>query len=574
MNGNDTIREQLSAYLDGELTADEAARVERAVAEDESLAEELQQLRATRDLLKGLARASAPEGFAERIAAQAGQRQRGATSPTAGPRWIRYAGAAAVLVAAIGLGVLVSQMWLTTGDVEGPHSLAVDDYGRSETIAMTDTSDARETPARAGRQPSGPADRPDVVAGEAGWDGRGAAVVAKGGDSGRPDDDAEGVVGRKGPDAYDWASNVADARDSALGKLRTLNGGNELSIFVDDVPTNQDTVETILVANGIALAPDDQAVVLPSQAVNLNRNFFFNEAQQRQPQPETEEVQYLVYGSQEQLADLAAALESKVVRQQRVSQLPEPLFRQAIEDPGLALAEADEVRRYKKEVSQGDYAGARQDAPASDLPHRAEAEIAKSKAPAPRAAQEAPPTTSARRPEIAPAGAPTAPQASPPNDGKQAEQPEALASSAEVEPTAEELNGKAAPANGARPSAGDTTPVQTRRRQAAAPPLPLREVAAAQESVLKEQARCAAQRIQAGLSAEALQQILAEAPAEAMVITLRRRPPTSRLNTLQQTNLRVLEEQLQPTQQAPNAAPDEARDVQTAPAQKAQQTGQ
>jgi hypothetical protein len=99
-------------------------------------------------------------------------------------------------------------------------------------------------------------------------------------------------------------------------------------------------------------------------------------------------------------------------------------------------------------------------------------------------------------------------------------------------------------------------------------------VAAAQQNVLKQQAQPAAQQIQAGLSAEALQQILAEAPAEAMVITLRRRPPTSRLNTLQQTNLRVLEAQLQQMQQPVNARTVETRDVQTAPAQDAQQTGQ
>ena len=60
MNENEIIREQLSAYLDGELSDDDAGRVERAVEADKELAAELDGLRALRKLLRSLPIQRAP----------------------------------------------------------------------------------------------------------------------------------------------------------------------------------------------------------------------------------------------------------------------------------------------------------------------------------------------------------------------------------------------------------------------------------------------------------------------------------------------------------------------------------
>ena len=61
----DKIREQLSAYVDGELTAAQARQVQEAVARDPGLAAELEALRSVRGLVGRLPRASAPAGIAD-----------------------------------------------------------------------------------------------------------------------------------------------------------------------------------------------------------------------------------------------------------------------------------------------------------------------------------------------------------------------------------------------------------------------------------------------------------------------------------------------------------------------------
>ena len=104
--------EQLSAYLDGELSPQEARRVEEAVQADADLAKELAGLRATRDLLRKLPRHRAPADFVERVVAQAERVRlmeappvRAQDRPTA---WARYLATAAVLLIAAGVGVVIT----------------------------------------------------------------------------------------------------------------------------------------------------------------------------------------------------------------------------------------------------------------------------------------------------------------------------------------------------------------------------------------------------------------------------------------------------------------------------------
>jgi len=111
MSENEKKFEQLSAYLDGELTAAEAKRVEEALRRDESLAEELAALRATRDLVRNLPRQGAPEDLADRVMAQAERLTlvgaRGGEQAGRPMRWVRYVAAAAVVVVAVGMGLII-----------------------------------------------------------------------------------------------------------------------------------------------------------------------------------------------------------------------------------------------------------------------------------------------------------------------------------------------------------------------------------------------------------------------------------------------------------------------------------
>lgn len=61
------VRNRLSAYLDGELSAGEAREVEDALARDAGLREEFEQLKLAVELLHGEGVVDAPPGFAERV---------------------------------------------------------------------------------------------------------------------------------------------------------------------------------------------------------------------------------------------------------------------------------------------------------------------------------------------------------------------------------------------------------------------------------------------------------------------------------------------------------------------------
>ncbi|MDP7163319.1 MAG: zf-HC2 domain-containing protein, partial [Phycisphaerae bacterium] len=104
MTDRERISELLSAYLDGEVTPEEAGAVEQALREDPGVAMELRELTRTRQLLVRLPQAQAPHDFVRTVMARAerkhllGARQAGGAFRTT--RWITLAVAAVVLVAA------------------------------------------------------------------------------------------------------------------------------------------------------------------------------------------------------------------------------------------------------------------------------------------------------------------------------------------------------------------------------------------------------------------------------------------------------------------------------------------
>lgn len=103
MNERDDILEQLSAWLDGELPAEQARRVEQAVRTDPELAAEADSLRKLRRLVRTVPARKAPEGFAARVMARA-ERAHLLGQPYASIsrsfRWISLAAAAVVLLSA------------------------------------------------------------------------------------------------------------------------------------------------------------------------------------------------------------------------------------------------------------------------------------------------------------------------------------------------------------------------------------------------------------------------------------------------------------------------------------------
>ena len=108
MTNREHIQQQLSAYLDGELDAADASAVEQALAGEPELARELDQLKATRELLRRLPIEHAPEDFASRVLAQT--ERRSLVHPHAparqGINWLRYSLTAAVALIALSVGII------------------------------------------------------------------------------------------------------------------------------------------------------------------------------------------------------------------------------------------------------------------------------------------------------------------------------------------------------------------------------------------------------------------------------------------------------------------------------------
>jgi hypothetical protein len=110
-------RNRLSAYLDGELSSDDARAVEDALASDPDLREDLEVLRETAALLRG-ADVQAPVGFAQRVSARVAVEP----PPSALRALLRRAGGtrALVPVAAAGLLAVVGALaWRSGSDAGG-----------------------------------------------------------------------------------------------------------------------------------------------------------------------------------------------------------------------------------------------------------------------------------------------------------------------------------------------------------------------------------------------------------------------------------------------------------------------
>ncbi len=110
MTDNQNSNEILTAYLDGELTADEARKLELRIDAEPQLADELSKLRAVKDAVRSLPREKLDAGFASGVLEQIERRHliSGDHSASRGNiHWSRYLTSAAMVLMVIGLGTLV-----------------------------------------------------------------------------------------------------------------------------------------------------------------------------------------------------------------------------------------------------------------------------------------------------------------------------------------------------------------------------------------------------------------------------------------------------------------------------------
>ena len=115
MDRRQDILDDLSALLDGELSAADTLRAQDAAAERAEVAEDLRRLSETRRLLRQLPRRRAGEAFADRVVAEALRRgllkERNRATV-----WLKRLGAAVVLALAVGVGAIVYPMIGPKGD--------------------------------------------------------------------------------------------------------------------------------------------------------------------------------------------------------------------------------------------------------------------------------------------------------------------------------------------------------------------------------------------------------------------------------------------------------------------------
>ncbi|MBN1554789.1 MAG: zf-HC2 domain-containing protein [Phycisphaerae bacterium] len=381
MTEHEDIREQLSAYLDGELSEPDARRVEEALADDARLAEDLEQLRKTRRLVQSLPRERLGDDFAAKVMRAAVQRgvtagaQPWKPAPLPNP-WRRYLSVAALILFAVGLGVFVSVEMYDAGpeparrselaiktpdEMDKPESFgrvardlgelrtelaAEEEAPRRTEVPDTEGDTVRATPIVAPppmRKGGAPAPTmspksedksvdeslftkdatPAPVTREKSY---GLAADAK------MEDHAKGVALKKpaaapgvyskraGPrPPYDQPVAVITGPQSQARLVKLATPEDNEIIYTDDIPASRKQVEAVLVSNSIRIAPPSQRILEPNQA-NLNVTSLKNKVAAKTAPPE--ELQYVVYGNVEQLQNVRVQLHNDVRANQNVSQQP------------------------------------------------------------------------------------------------------------------------------------------------------------------------------------------------------------------------------------------------------------
>lgn len=295
-------REHLSAYLDGELSSEDLARMDEALSSDESLAADLRELRSMVDGLRALPEVQAPPGLMSRVLAEVGAlplpgaedlaTESGELAPAPAPRVIRpvasrptflegltrlswwlkgpaLSAAAAALVVGISIGVQSPSppapmaVRGAPGDAEWaplPSGLLQDGEGAGDAVA--DLGLDAETDAgldgRAAMEPLLPIPSPTVLAGVAAPDApRPAAPPAERGGRSRQ---ARSLVGPDGVYETRWEDQgdaVAAAEEPQAA---------EVGMEADAAPASAGSAARSAPPVTAAFAPDASTVAPPAAA--------------------------------------------------------------------------------------------------------------------------------------------------------------------------------------------------------------------------------------------------------------------------------------------------------------------
>lgn len=283
----ETIRSQLSAFLDGQLSPDQADRVAEAVEADAQLQAELAELEQVRRLLRDLPRESAPENLAgsimERVERDRLLREAEQPAQVRPVRWLRPAAVAAILLLGVGVGLfayrhlgLNARSW-------------VDQTVQNQSAASTETPEP-EVIARAEDH------APDTNGGPSlrriwGDGGRGSGAS--------PQPHQPSQLARDGDLAYEHDVDEATAAEPSPALASPLMGkdgyfacNNSLRVVdinVVDVTVGNLRVQQVLGANGVtnvdAAAQTHMAGLGDAESLEQlrqNRGWFVNDAREQQ----------------------------------------------------------------------------------------------------------------------------------------------------------------------------------------------------------------------------------------------------------------------------------------------------
>lgn len=312
--------DQLSAYLDGELSAAESARIAEVLNSDAELAAELESLRATRELVGSLRREDAPDDFVDRVLSMAERNSLIGSHPDQAPprsaRWPRYLARAAVALIVISAGL--AAVWMPSSPDE--HG---DLAGREEKINGIEVAAA----------PKGPVtkDQPDRdVAKRLKAKGRSSVEALT--DLKTKDAPVPSAAPAAGPDVETRHFGKSMAKDlsrkSGMGKFGQRGRGRlqpvEMVVYTNDIPATRRDMERVLVSNSIRLVSAERAI--ESLPLRLANNTF----QVARAAPS--QVQLVAYMPHRQMPVVQGQL-AEVQRRQVVLQGP-------TSPPEVALAKA------------------------------------------------------------------------------------------------------------------------------------------------------------------------------------------------------------------------------------------
>jgi len=312
MNENETIRDLLSAYLDDELDGRQQERVEAALRADAALRQELEALRATRDLVRALPRERLGEGFPARVLERVERRQLvdDEAAHEAPGRWAARLVAAALLLVAAGIGAVV---------VDGILSLPVR-WDEPDRLARG----KEETPApEAHAAPGGDGAAPEYRLALDGGAGTAAPTT-----HGRATGPRVSAGIRALPEADGEAPDVL-----AFGGVAF--DGPVLNVVIDtpDVEATNFAVQNeALIANGITVQGEARSVPEAVRQNTLTR-YAANASVVRQ----NGDVVVLARGTPEQISRAREELDT-IRRRQVVSQVPAASARKSALAPGPRVA--------------------------------------------------------------------------------------------------------------------------------------------------------------------------------------------------------------------------------------------